>query len=58
MSDTQTAGWPPRNLRGFLEDLAAADPDSVLKVREPVSLDYEMTAIAMELESRGQSPVL
>jgi UbiD family decarboxylase len=58
MNDTETAGWPPRNLRGFLEDLAAADPDSVLKVREPVSLDYEMTAIAMELESRGQSPVL
>jgi 2,5-furandicarboxylate decarboxylase 1 len=56
--DTQTAGSPPRNLRGFLEELAAAHPGSILRVREPVSQDYEMTAIAMELESRGQSPVL
>jgi 3-polyprenyl-4-hydroxybenzoate decarboxylase len=48
----------PRNLRGFLEDLAAAHPESIMRVREPVALDYEMTALAMELESRGQSPVL
>ena len=58
MSETQTAGSPVRNLRGFLDDLAAAHPDDVLRVSEPVALDYEMTAIAMELESRGQSPVL
>jgi 2,5-furandicarboxylate decarboxylase 1 len=58
VSDTQTARRPPCNLRGFLEDLAAAHPESVLRIRELVALDYEMTAIAMELESRGQSPVL
>ena len=58
MNDTQTPGRTARNLRGFLDDLTAAHPESVLRVREPVALDYEMTAIAMELESRGQAPVL
>ncbi|NJO36180.1 MAG: hypothetical protein HC869_27155, partial [Rhodospirillales bacterium] len=43
MSDTQ-AITKPRNLRGFLEDLAAVHPESIMKVREPVALDYEMTA--------------
>ena len=42
----------------FSRALEEASPDSILRIREPVALDYEMTAIAMELERRGQSPVL
>jgi hypothetical protein len=38
--------------------LAEWDPDSILRVKEPIALDYDMTAMAMELERRGQSPVL
>jgi 2,5-furandicarboxylate decarboxylase 1 len=49
---------PARNLRDFLEALAEWDPDSILRIREPIALDYDMTAMAMELERRGQSPVL
>lgn len=46
------------SLRDFIEAMEAADPSSVLRIRDRVALDYEMTAIAMELERRGQSPVL
>ncbi len=45
-------------LRSFLEALEASDPSSVLRIKDKVALDYEMTAIAMELERRGQAPVL
>src|SRR5262245_65488920 len=48
---------PARNLRDFLEALAEWDPDSILRIRDPIALDYDMTAMAMELERRGQSPV-
>jgi 2,5-furandicarboxylate decarboxylase 1 len=47
-----------RSLRDYLEALEEASPGSILHIKEPVSLDYEMTAVAMELEQRGQSPVL
>src|SRR5262245_42477133 len=49
---------PARNLRDFLEALAEWDPDSILRISDPIALDYDMTAMAMELERRGQSPVL
>lgn len=58
MTSTNKAGGPARNLRDFLEALAEAEPDSILRIKEPVALDYDMTAMAMELERRGQSPVL
>jgi UbiD family decarboxylase len=38
--------------------LEETTPGSILRIKEPVSLDFEMTAIAMELERRGRSPVL
>jgi UbiD family decarboxylase len=47
-----------RNLRGFLQALEEAAPGSILRIAEPVARDYEMTAVAIELERRGQSPVL
>lgn len=54
----KTLKKPTRNLREFLEALEEGVPGSILRFGEPVALDYEMTAIAMELEQRGQSPVL
>ena len=58
MTNSQKSRKPTRNLREFLAALEEAAPDSILRFSEPVALDYEMTAIAMELERRGQSPVL
>lgn len=55
---TKKDARPARNLRDFLSALAEADPDSILRIKEPVELHYEMTAIAMELEAQGKSPVL
>src|SRR3989338_477177 len=46
------------DLRGFLAELEADDPASVLRIAEPVSLDYDVTAVAMELERQGRAPVL
>lgn len=47
-----------QDLRTFLGELEAADPDSVLRIAEPVDLDFDITALAMTLEQRGRSPVL
>jgi len=49
---------PTRNLREFLAALEEDAPNSIVRFPGPVALDYEMTAVAMELERRGQSPVL
>ena len=49
---------PSRSLRDYLGALEEHSPGSILHIKDKVSLDYEMTAIAMELERRGQSPVL
>lgn len=48
------------NLRGFLADAERDDPSCILRFKERIALDYDATAVAMELE-RGrswQSPVL
>ena len=47
-----------RSLREYLNALEETLPGSILHIKDKVSLDYEMTAVAMELEQRGQSPVL
>ena len=46
------------DLRSFLEDLEQADPGSILHIPEPVDLDFDVTAVAMELEARGRAPVV
>ena len=46
------------DLRSFLEDLEAVDPDAILRIPEPVSIDFDVTAVAMELENRGRAPVI
>ena len=45
-------------LRGFLAEVEASRPDDLLRVNERVRLDYEVSAVAMELERLGRSPVL
>ncbi|MDX1374988.1 MAG: UbiD family decarboxylase [Burkholderiales bacterium] len=52
----QKEGW--QDLRTFLRELERAAPHALVRVREPVDLDYDATAIALEFERRGQSPVL
>jgi 2,5-furandicarboxylate decarboxylase 1 len=47
-------------LGGFLEEVEKDDPSSILRFKERINLDYDATAVAMELE-RGRSwhsPVL
>lgn len=46
------------DLRSFLSDLRAAMPEKVLTVSDETPLDYTATALALELERRGQRPVL
>jgi UbiD family decarboxylase len=46
------------NLRTFLEDLEAKAPDEVWRIRQEVDRDFEVAALVMELEKRGQAPVL
>jgi 2,5-furandicarboxylate decarboxylase 1 len=46
------------NLRGFLADLEARTPGSVRRVRDEVDPAYEITAMVLELERRGERPVL
>ncbi|HEY8356515.1 MAG TPA: UbiD family decarboxylase [Ramlibacter sp.] len=43
------------SLRDFLDQLPAAE---ILHVTEPLAADYTKTALALELDARGQSPVI
>lgn len=46
------------SLRSFLGELEAKAPDEIWRVSHEVDPDYEITALAMELERRGERPVL
>ncbi len=46
------------NLRAFLTDLETRVTGSVRRVREEVDPAYEITALVLELERRGERPVL
>ncbi|HVZ44106.1 MAG TPA: UbiD family decarboxylase [Ramlibacter sp.] len=48
----------PFTLRAFLNELEQRDPSQLLRVRRPVELDYDSTAVVMGLEARGRSPVV
>ncbi len=47
-----------QDLRAFVDALAAAHPDGVLRVDEAVERDFDLQAIALELERRRRFPVL
>jgi UbiD family decarboxylase len=45
-------------LRQFLAQVEKDDPASILRISERVDIDYEVTAMVMQLEQQGRSPVL
>ena len=47
-----------QDLHRFLERYEANHPGDVVRIAEPIGLDYDATAICLELERRGQSPLL
>lgn len=47
-----------QSLRGFLHMVEAEYPDELLRVRQPVDLHFDMTAIVYELERVGKNPVI
>ncbi len=46
------------SLRDFIDQIERADPESVWRIKEPVSSDYDTSAMVMELDKQGRSPVL
>jgi 2,5-furandicarboxylate decarboxylase 1 len=46
------------DLRAFLQNLREKHPDELWEINTPVSLEYDMSAYAMELERRQDPPVL
>jgi 2,5-furandicarboxylate decarboxylase 1 len=47
-----------QSLRGFIEQTEMTDPANVLRIREPVSQQLEMTATVFELDRLNKSPVV
>jgi UbiD family decarboxylase len=47
-----------QSLRGFLRLVETEYPDELLRLREPIDLAFESTAMAFELDQAGKSPVL
>jgi UbiD family decarboxylase len=47
-----------QSLRGFIEETEKTDPANVLRIREPVSQQLEMTATVFELDRLNRSPVV
>ncbi len=45
-------------LRRFLDEVATRDPSALWRIASPVLQDHDTTAVAMELERTGRSPVL
>ena len=47
-----------QSLRAFIDEFSAAHPSEVVRVRDEVSLEYDVQAIVLELERRRRFPVL
>jgi 2,5-furandicarboxylate decarboxylase 1 len=47
-----------QSLRGFIKDIEAADATNVLRIKEPVSLQLEMTSTVFELDRLERNPVV
>jgi 2,5-furandicarboxylate decarboxylase 1 len=47
-----------QSLRGFVEKVEKANPEDVLRIREPVSHHLEMTSTVFELDRLNRSPVV
>jgi len=47
-----------QSLRGFLQMVETEYPDELLRVRAPIDLRFESTALVFELEQAGRNPVV
>src|SRR5215471_3287172 len=47
-----------QSLRGFLRMVEQDFPDEIVRIREPVGLGHETTALVFELERAGRQPVV
>ena len=47
-----------QDVRSFVREYEAAHPGDVLRVTEPISIEYDVQALALELERRRRFPVL
>jgi 2,5-furandicarboxylate decarboxylase 1 len=47
-----------QSLRGFLHLVETEHPDELLRIRQPVDLRFDATALVFELEQAGKSPVV
>jgi 2,5-furandicarboxylate decarboxylase 1 len=47
-----------QSIRGFVSALERTYPDAVMRIAEPVDQEYQMQALALELERRRRFPVL
>jgi 2,5-furandicarboxylate decarboxylase 1 len=48
----------PQSLRGFLHLVETEYPDELLRVRAPIDLRFDATALVFELDHAGKSPVV
>src|SRR5690606_25706082 len=56
--EDQVSDKSSRDLRSFLAEFEAAHPDEVLRIKDAIDLEFDATAIALELEKQGRSPIL
>ena len=47
-----------QDVRSFVREYEAAHPGEVLRVTEPISIEYDVQALALELERRRRFPIL
>jgi 2,5-furandicarboxylate decarboxylase 1 len=45
-------------LRAFIEEIEESAPDEILRVTDEIDPDYDIAAVTMELERRGERPLL
>ena len=47
-----------QSLRGFLRLVETQYPDELLRIRQPIDLRFDSTALVFELDQAGKSPVV
>ena len=47
-----------QDLRSFIGEFEASYPQDVVRVGEPVDLEYQMMALVLEYERRGRFPII
>src|SRR5215211_1804465 len=51
-------GGDNQSLRAFLQLVESEYPDELLRVRQPIDLQFDATALVFELDHAGKSPVV